>query len=88
MRRAVARGAGGGKASGVGGATTERGGGQGHGPGYPPGAFVKEEDMPPAPVVKEEGAVPPMPSDAFVKTEPVVKEEERSGSRPKRQRSK
>ena len=32
--RAVARGAGGGKASGVGGATTERGGEQGHGPAY------------------------------------------------------
>ena len=57
-------------------------------PPMPPGAFVKEEDMPPAPVVKEEGAVPPMPSDAFVKTEAVVKEEERSGSRPKRQRTK
>ena len=54
----------------------------------PPGAVVKEEDMPPAPAVKEEGAVPPMPSDAFLKTEAVVKEEERSGSRPKRQRTK
>ena len=40
-------------------------------------------------LVKEEGAVPPMPSDAFLKTEAVVKEEvERSGSRPKRQRAK
>ena len=57
-------------------------------PPMPPGAFVKEEDVPPAPVVKEEGAVPPMPSDAFVKTEAVVKEEERSCSRPKRQRKK
>ena len=57
-------------------------------PPMPAGAFVKQEDMPPAPVVKEEGAVPPMPSDAFVKTEAVVNEEERSGSRPKRQRMK
>ena len=57
-------------------------------PPMPPGAFVMQEDMPPVPVVKEEGAVPPMPSDAFVKTEAVVKEEERSGSRPKRQRTK
>ena len=54
----------------------------------PPGAFVKQEDMPPAPVLKEEAAVPPMPSDAFVKTEAVVKEEERSGSWSKRQRAK
>ena len=45
--------------------------------------------MPPAPVIKEDaGAVPPMPSDAFVKTEAIVKEEERSGGRPKRQRTK
>ena len=57
--------------------------GKGAVPPMPPGAFVKEEDMPPAPVVKEEGAVPPMPSDAYVKTEAVVKEEERSGGRPK-----
>ena len=34
--------------------------------------------------VKEEGVVPPMPSDAYVKVEVIVKEEERSGSRPKR----
>ena len=61
--------------------------GKGTVPPMPPGAFVKEEDVPPAPVVKEEGAVPPMPSDAFVKTEAVVKEEEHSGSRPKRQRT-
>ena len=54
----------------------------------PAGAFVKQEHMPPAPVVKEEAAVPPMPSDAFVKTEAVVKEEERSGSWSKRQRAK
>ena len=58
-------------------------------PPMPPGAFVKEEDVPAAAVVKEEGAVPPMPPDAFVvKTEAIVKEEERSGSRPKRQRRK
>ena len=61
---------------------------KGAAPPMPAGAFAKEEDMPPAPVVKEEGAVPPMPSDAFVKTEAVVKEEEGSGSRPKRQRTK
>ena len=63
--------------------------GKGTVPPMPPGAFVKEEDVPAAAVVKEEGAVPPMPPDAFVvKTEAVVKEEERSGSRPKRQRQK
>ena len=63
--------------------------GKGTVPPMPPGAFVKEEDVPAAAVVKEEGAVPPMPPDAFVvKTEVVVKEEERSGSRPKRQRRK
>ena len=61
--------------------------GKGTVPPMPPGAFVKEEDVPAAAVVKEEGAVPPMPPDAFVvKTEAIVKEEERSGSRPKRQR--
>ena len=38
--------------------------------------------------VKEEGVVPPMPPDAYVKVEIVVKEEESSGSRPKRQRTK
>ena len=62
--------------------------GKGTVPPMPPGAVVKEEDVPPAPVVKEEGAVPAMPSDAFVKTEAVVKEEERFGSRSKRQRTK
>ena len=36
--------------------------------------------------VKEEGVVPPMPPDAYVKVEIVVKEEEGSGSRPKRRR--
>ena len=40
------------------------------------------------PSVKEEGAVPPMPPDAFVKVEVVVKEEEGSRSRPKRGRTK
>ena len=63
--------------------------GKGTVPPMPPGAFVKEEDVPAAAVVKEEGAVPPMPPDAFVvKAEAIVKEEGRSGSRPKRQRRK
>ena len=63
--------------------------GKGMVPLMPPGAFVKEEDVPAAAVVKEEGTVPPMPPDAFVvKTEVVVKEEGSSGSRPKRQRRK
>ena len=62
--------------------------GKGMVPPMPPGAFVKEEDVPSAAVVKEEGPVPPMPPDAFVKVEVVVKEEERSGSRPKRHRTK
>ena len=46
--------------------------------------------MPPAACHHKEdaGAVPPMPSDAFLKTEAVVKEEEGSGSQPKRQRAK
>ena len=40
--------------------------------------------------LKEEGMVPPMPPDAYVKVEVVVKEEESSGraSRPKRRRTK
>ena len=37
--------------------------------------------------VKEQGVVPPMPPDAYVKVEIVVKEEESSGSRPKRRRT-
>ena len=37
--------------------------------------------------VKEEGTVPPMPPDAYVKVEVVVKEEEGSDSRPKRRRT-
>ena len=39
------------------------------------------------PFVKEEGWVPPMPPDAFVKVEVVVKQEEGSDGRPKRQRA-
>ena len=63
--------------------------GKGTVPPMPPGAFVKEEDVPAAAVVKEEGAVPLMPPDTFVvKTEAIVKEEGSSCSRPKRQRRK
>tara|TARA_B100000795_G_scaffold159314_1_gene119756 strand:+ start:171 stop:353 length:183 start_codon:yes stop_codon:yes gene_type:complete len=40
------------------------------------------------PLVKEEGVVPSMPPDAYVKVEIVVKEEESSRSRPKRRRMK
>ena len=40
------------------------------------------------PLVKEEGGVPSMPPDAYVKVEIVVKEEESSRSRPKRRRMK
>eukprot|EP00964_Phaeocystis_antarctica_P141824 scaffold106932_cov64-Phaeocystis_antarctica.AAC.7 len=40
------------------------------------------------PFVEEEGVVPPMLPDAYVKVEVVVKEEESSGSRPKRRRTK
>ena len=43
--------------------------------------------MQPGAFVKDEGVVPPMPPDAFVKVEVVVKEEEGSGDRPKRQRT-
>ena len=52
-------------------------------------AELKDEPpaMPSDAVVKEEGMVPPMPPDAYVKVEVVVKEEERSGSGPKRLRS-
>ena len=62
--------------------------GKGTVPPMPPGAFVKEEDMPSPPVVKDEGGVPSMPPDAFVKDEVVVKEEQRSDRRPKRQKTK
>ena len=52
---------------------------QGKLPAVPSGASLKEEvaarPMPPGTSVKEEG-VPPMPPDAFVKVEVVVKEEE------------
>ena len=45
--------------------------------------------MPPGAFVKGEGVVPPMPSDAFVKVEVVVKEEEGpTDGLPKRQRTK
>ena len=44
--------------------------------------------MPSVAFVKEDGVIPPMPPDAFVKVEVVVKEEQRSGRRPKRQKMK
>ena len=61
----------------------------------PLGPVVKEEEevappMPPGAFFKEEGVVPPMPLDAVVKAEEhevVVKGEERSHGRPKRQRN-
>ena len=57
----------------------------------PSGASLKEEGtvppMPPGAFVKGEGVVPLMPTDAFVKVEVVVKEEEGSSARPKRQRA-
>jgi len=67
--------------------------GQGALPAVPPGVSLKKEGtIPPMPTgafVKEEGVlVPLMPPDAFVKVEVVVKEEEGSDSRPKRQRAK
>ena len=62
--------------------------GKGMIPPMPPGAYVKEEDVPSDAVVKDEGAVPSMPPDACIKVEVVVKEEQRSGGRPKRQRTK
>ena len=66
---------------------------EGAAPPMPLGAFVKDEEvappMPPGAFFKEEGVVPPMPPDAVVKREQevIVKEEERSGERPKRRRS-
>ena len=64
---------------------------QGTLPAVPSGAILKEEDTapptPPGTLFKEEGAVPPMPPDAFIKVEVVVKEEEGSDGRPKRQRT-
>ena len=66
-------------------------GSQGAPPAVSSGAGLKEEGtvppMPPGAFVKEEGVVPLMPPDAFVKFEVVVKEEEGSGARPKRQRT-
>ena len=52
-------------------------------------AEVKDEPpaMPSGAVVKEEGAASPMPPDAYVKVEVVVKEEAGSGGRPKRLRT-
>ena len=65
--------------------------GQGAPPAASSGASLKEEGtvppMPPGAFVKAEGVVPPMPPDAFVKVEVVVKEEEGSGGRLKRQRT-
>ena len=66
--------------------------GKGKIPAMPSGAVIKEEQeedtAPPMPsTIKEEGTVPPMPPDAFVKVEVVVKEEERSDGRPKRQKT-
>ena len=49
---------------------------------------LKREEEGKGSFVKEEGVVPPMPPDAYVKVEIVVKEEEGSGSRPKRRRTK
>ena len=65
---------------------------QGTLPTTPSDAILKEEGtvppMPPGAFVKEEGVVPLMPPGAFVKVEVVVKEEEGSDGRPKRQRAK
>ena len=65
-------------AGGAGGGGTGGGGG---GPGHAPCRAVRRHSL------KEEGTVPPMPPDAFVKVEVVVKEEEGSDSRPKRLRA-
>ena len=62
--------------------------GKGMVPPMPPGAFVKEEEVPSDAFVKDEGVVLAMPPDAFVKVEVVVKEEQRSDRRPKRQKTK
>jgi hypothetical protein len=83
VHRAITGGAGG---DGTGGGRRER---QGTLPAVP-SSFKKEGTVPPMPpgtFVKEEGVVPPMPPDTFVKVEVVVKEEEGSGGRPKRQRT-
>ena len=47
---------------------------------------LTSEEKRKGPFVKEDGMVPPMPPDAYVKVEIVVKEEASSGSRPKRRR--
>ena len=61
----------------------------------PPLPLIKEEEamvplIPPDAIAKVDDEIPPMPSDAVVKHEPavVVKEEESSDGRPKRQRMK
>ena len=78
-----------GRAAAAGRAAAEEG--QGALPAVPSCASLKKEGtvppMPPGAFVKEEGVVPPMPPDTFVKVEVVVKEEEGSGGRPKRQRT-
>ena len=51
-------------------------------------ATAERTAVAPTPSVKEEGTVPPMPPGTFVKVEVIVKEEEGSGSRPKRGRTK
>ena len=51
-------------------------------------ATAERTAVAPTPSVKEEGTVPPMPPGTFVKVEGIVKEEEGSGSRPKRGRTK
>ena len=51
-------------------------------------AAAERTAVAPTPSVKEEGTVPPMPPGTFVKVEGIVKEEEGSGSRPKRGRTK
>eukprot|EP00964_Phaeocystis_antarctica_P117624 scaffold81429_cov59-Phaeocystis_antarctica.AAC.4 len=63
-------------------------------PPMPLGAYVKDEEvappMPPGACFKDEEVAPPISPDAVAKRqhEVVVKEEERSGDRPKRRRSK
>ena len=58
----------------------------------PSSAIVKEDGMvppmPPDAFIKEERTAPLIPLDAFVKVEVVIKEEERSEGRLKRQRPK
>ena len=49
---------------------------------------LTSEEKRKGPFVKEDGTVPPMPPDAYAKVEIVVKEEESSGSRPKRRKTK